>query len=131
MTPQSTMNDLHPGMMGDGTEEQNLGQRGNPGARITQDEVEEAFSGQRPPEGRSFDESAAEGWNSLKDHAATVRDNLAGSASAMRDWAADQAQAAKQTAADKPLLVVSVSAGAALAVGLALGFVLGRASDDF
>ena len=33
----------HPGMMGDGTEEQNLNQQGNPGARITQDDVDEAF----------------------------------------------------------------------------------------
>ena len=33
----------HPGMMGDGTEEQNLGQTGDPGARITEDEVKEAF----------------------------------------------------------------------------------------
>jgi hypothetical protein len=32
-----------PGMMGDGTEEQNLGQRGNPGARIKQGEVSAAF----------------------------------------------------------------------------------------
>jgi hypothetical protein len=32
-----------PGVMGDGTEEQNLGQPGNPGARITEDEVREAF----------------------------------------------------------------------------------------
>jgi hypothetical protein len=34
----------HPGMMGDGTEEQNLGQTGNPGARIRKDEVDAAFS---------------------------------------------------------------------------------------
>ena len=34
---------LHPGMMGDGTEEQNLNQQGDPGARITQDDVEEGF----------------------------------------------------------------------------------------
>lgn len=34
----------HPGMMGDGTEEQNLGQPGNPDARIKKDEVEQAFS---------------------------------------------------------------------------------------
>jgi hypothetical protein len=34
----------HPGMMGDGTEEQNLGQRGNPGARIKKDEVDAAFT---------------------------------------------------------------------------------------
>jgi len=33
----------HPGMMGDGTEEQNLGQKGNPKARITEDEVKAAF----------------------------------------------------------------------------------------
>jgi len=33
----------HPGMMGDGTEEQNLNQKGNPAARITEDEVKEAF----------------------------------------------------------------------------------------
>ena len=33
----------HAGMMGDGTEEQNLNQKGNPGARITEDEVREAF----------------------------------------------------------------------------------------
>jgi hypothetical protein len=33
----------HPGMMGDGTEEQNLNQQGNPGDRIRQDDVDEAF----------------------------------------------------------------------------------------
>jgi hypothetical protein len=34
----------HPGMMGDGTEEQNLGQRGDPAARIKEDEVDAAFN---------------------------------------------------------------------------------------
>jgi hypothetical protein len=33
----------HPGMMGDGTEEQNLGERGNPSARIKKKEVVAAF----------------------------------------------------------------------------------------
>jgi hypothetical protein len=33
----------HPGMMGDGTEEQNLSERGNPAARIKKGEVESAF----------------------------------------------------------------------------------------
>jgi len=37
----------HPGMMGDGTEEQNLGQRGNPGARIKKREVTAAFGKRR------------------------------------------------------------------------------------
>ena len=35
--------DPHPGMMGDGTEEQNLNQSGHPEARIKQDEVQDAF----------------------------------------------------------------------------------------
>ena len=34
----------HPGMMGDGTEEQNLGQRGDPAARIRKAEVDTAFA---------------------------------------------------------------------------------------
>ena len=34
----------YPGMMGDGTEEQNLGQAGNPAARIKKDEVDAAFA---------------------------------------------------------------------------------------
>jgi len=33
----------HPGMMGDGTEEQNLNQPGNPGDRIKADEINAAF----------------------------------------------------------------------------------------
>jgi hypothetical protein len=36
-------------MMGDGTEEQNLDQPGDPAARIKEDEVAEAF-GNQPPE---------------------------------------------------------------------------------
>jgi hypothetical protein len=35
-----------PGVLGDWTEEQNLGQPGNPDARIKKDEVEEAFRNQ-------------------------------------------------------------------------------------
>jgi hypothetical protein len=38
----------HPNMMGDGTEEQNLGQPGNPAARITKDEVAAAFGKDAP-----------------------------------------------------------------------------------
>jgi hypothetical protein len=34
----------HTGMMGDGTEEQNLGQPGNAAARIKKDEVDAAFA---------------------------------------------------------------------------------------
>jgi hypothetical protein len=38
----------HPGMMGDGTEEQNLGERGNPAARIRKKDVIAAFGKKRP-----------------------------------------------------------------------------------
>ncbi len=37
----------HIGMMGDGTEEQSLGQRGNPSARIKKKEVTAAFGKKR------------------------------------------------------------------------------------
>lgn len=33
----------HPGMMGDGTQEQSLGERGNPAARIKKRELKAAF----------------------------------------------------------------------------------------
>lgn len=45
--PKSKPAPSHPGMMGDGTEEQNLGQPGNPAARIKEEEVDEAF-GKKP-----------------------------------------------------------------------------------
>jgi hypothetical protein len=115
--------DLYPGMMGDGTEEQNLNQRGNPKARITEEEVEEAFS-HDPDEPGGFSGDAA--WESLKEKGAQV----ATSADAVRDWAADQAAAARRTATDKPVLVISASAATALALGLALGFLIGRASAE-
>jgi hypothetical protein len=41
--PAKAPAEKHPGMMGDGTEEQNLGQRGNPAARIKEGEVDAAF----------------------------------------------------------------------------------------
>jgi hypothetical protein len=50
-TPRDTKKQAkvtHPGMMGDGTEEQNLGERGNPAARIKKEEVAAAFGRKRP-----------------------------------------------------------------------------------
>ncbi len=41
--------DKHVGMMGDGTEEQDLNQPGTPGARIEKDEVTAAFE-KKPPQ---------------------------------------------------------------------------------
>jgi hypothetical protein len=38
----------HPGMMGNGTEEQNLDECGNPAARIEEDELDAAFGNQKP-----------------------------------------------------------------------------------
>ena len=39
----------HPAMMGDGTEEQSLNEKGNPAARIKKDEVDAAFKKKAPP----------------------------------------------------------------------------------
>lgn len=41
--PKTAPSEKRPGMMGDGTEEQNLNQPGNPKARIKKDEVDAAF----------------------------------------------------------------------------------------
>ena len=38
----------HPGMMGDGTEEQNLNEPGDPSVRIKSDEVDAAFGKKEP-----------------------------------------------------------------------------------
>jgi hypothetical protein len=46
--PKKSAKVSHPGMMGDGTEEQNLGEPGNPAARIKKDEVEAAFGKKKP-----------------------------------------------------------------------------------
>jgi hypothetical protein len=43
--PKTREDEKHPGMLGDGTEEQNLNQPGDPSKRIKEDEVDEAFSG--------------------------------------------------------------------------------------
>ena len=40
---------VHPGMMGDGTEEQNLNEKGDPSSRITKAEVNSAFAGKTKP----------------------------------------------------------------------------------
>jgi hypothetical protein len=42
----------HPGMMGDGTEEQNLDELGNPAARIKKDELDAAFGKHSPKKQR-------------------------------------------------------------------------------
>jgi hypothetical protein len=40
----------HPGMMGHGTEEQNLNERGNPATQIKKEEVDGAFNKAAPKE---------------------------------------------------------------------------------
>jgi hypothetical protein len=46
--PADKIAEKHPGMMGDGTEEQNLNQKGDPSARITEAEVKDAFGEKTP-----------------------------------------------------------------------------------
>jgi hypothetical protein len=46
--PQNIKKPGKAGMMGDGTEEQNLDQTGTPAARIKKDEVADAFGNQSP-----------------------------------------------------------------------------------
>jgi hypothetical protein len=48
--PKKQADVSHPGMMGDGTEEQSLDERGNLAARIKKDEVDDAFVKPGPTE---------------------------------------------------------------------------------
>jgi hypothetical protein len=48
LTPPGKTDVRHPGMMGDGTQEQNLGEKGDPAARIKKDEVDAAFGKDKP-----------------------------------------------------------------------------------
>jgi ElaB/YqjD/DUF883 family membrane-anchored ribosome-binding protein len=120
----------YPGMMGGGAEEQNVNQGGDPSARIGEGEVDQVS------EPRSFmdKEARAETLAALTDKVNAVRDQVQSSAEAARDWARRQADSAADSAkrlhAERPVLVLSVSAGAALAVGLLAGFVIGRATAD-
>jgi hypothetical protein len=50
MTPDDKITvNTRPGVMGDGTEEQNLGQPGHPEARISEAEVKDAFGKTKKP----------------------------------------------------------------------------------
>ena len=120
-------------MMGDGTEEQNLNQVGNPSARIREDEVDAAFGANGAAVDHDYEdvmEEAVDRLAFITDRVSAIRDQVQQSAEAAGAWAARQAEAAKQTASEKPVLVVSASAGAALAIGLAIGFIIGRATAD-
>ena len=60
MTSSNESAQSRPGMLGDGTEEQNLDQKGNPAARVTKDDVEAAF-------GKSKDKSGSGTKGSVTD----------------------------------------------------------------
>jgi ElaB/YqjD/DUF883 family membrane-anchored ribosome-binding protein len=138
----------YPEMMGDGTEEQNLNQAGDPSARMG--EVGKAFAASASSalkEARTFldkdkarqmadkaKDTAADTLSTLTSTFNAVREQVQHSAEAAGDWAKKQAgsaaESAKQLHAERPVMVLSVSAGAALAVGLLAGFAIGRATAD-
>jgi hypothetical protein len=121
----------YPEMMGDETEEQNLDQIGDPSARITAEDVNEAFGGRAADglDGAKPDRLAALA-EKLTESINAVRDQVQQSAETAKTWAAEQTRIAKQAASEKPVLTASASAGAALALGLALGFIIGRATAE-
>ena len=108
----------HPGMMGDGTEEQNLGQIGDPQARITQAEVTEAF------------ETPIKRGLALRERAEAAQAWISAKAGLARDWTSDKASDVGDLVVEKPAAVLSISAGATLAAGLAIGFLIGRAATS-
>ena len=102
------------------------------GARAVADE---AIQETRAFVDKTLDKAGAnEKLQALTDKVNAMRDQMQQSADAAKDWATKQAGAAKDAAqqlhAERPLVVLSVSAGAALAVGLVAGFFIGRATAD-
>jgi ElaB/YqjD/DUF883 family membrane-anchored ribosome-binding protein len=141
------------GKTGRGRSGQNLEQTAESAARAGAAEVEKAYGAVASAasdslrEARTFldkdqarqmaskaKDAAADTLSGLNDKVNTVRDQVQHSAEAARDWAKKQAgsaaESAKQLHAERPIAVLSVSAGAALAVGLLAGFVIGRATAD-
>jgi len=127
MNDRKRTQDSHPGMMGDGTEEQSLGQVGDPSARIGEDEVIEAFR----PDGRSFAPKGPEGVaRPLRQRAKAVQEWAADKTDGARQWASERAMDAEQVIAERPVVVVTVSTLVALTAGLAIGFLLGREAGE-
>ena len=122
----------YPEMLGGGTEEQNMNQVGDPST------VNEPRTFLDKDQARQMADKAkdatAETLSTLTDKVNALRDQLQHSAETARDWAKKQADSTADTAkrlqAERPVMVLSVSAGAALAVGLLAGFVIGRATAD-
>jgi ElaB/YqjD/DUF883 family membrane-anchored ribosome-binding protein len=146
ITPAGGADLSQAGKTGRGRSAQNLGQ-------AVAGEVEEAFGATASAASSSLKEArtfldkeqakraagkardaAADTLSDLTDKVNAVRDQVQHSAEAARDWAKKQAEhaaeSAKQLQAERPMVVLSVSAGAALAVGLLAGFVIGRATAD-
>ena len=59
MTSSNTSATSRPGMLGDGTEEQNLDQAGDPAARVTKDDVEAAFGNPKDKPNSGTDDDTA------------------------------------------------------------------------
>jgi ElaB/YqjD/DUF883 family membrane-anchored ribosome-binding protein len=119
----------YPDMLGDDTEEPRTFLDKDQARQMADKAKDEA----RQMAGKAKD-AAAETLSTLTDRVNTMRDQLQHSAEAARDWAQKQAEttaeSAKRLQAERPVMVLSVSAGAALAVGLLAGFVIGRATAD-
>lgn len=76
MTNENKPAETRPGMLGDGTEEQNLGQPGDPSARITKDDVEAAFAGSKKDKDASKGSVTDQVSNDLSTAKETPEDNV-------------------------------------------------------
>ncbi len=133
----------YPEMLGGGTEEQNMNQVGDPSTVneprtfLDKDQARQMADKAKDEAKQMADkakDATAETLSTLTDKVNALRDQLQHSAETARDWAKKQADSTADTAkrlqAERPVMVLSVSAGAALAVGLLAGFVIGRATAD-
>ena len=68
--------------------------------------------------------------SALNERVLAAKDWAAEKAGVAREWTSEKAGQVKEVLSDERVTVISISAAAALAAGLALGFLIGRATAD-
>jgi hypothetical protein len=88
-----------------------------------------AYANGEPPQAAS-EATPTQERAALNDRVMAAKDWAAEKAGVAREWTAEKAGQVKDALSDERVTVISISAAAALAAGLALGFLIGRATAD-
>jgi hypothetical protein len=82
------------------------------------------------PAAAATDAAPTQERGALNERVLAAKDWAAEKAGVAREWTQEKAGQVKEVLSDERVTVISISAATALAVGLAVGFLVGRASAD-